>query len=406
MNILQIIQTAPPPINNNRADGAGRVVTQLCQHFVNKYNDRCFLGYFLNNEEDIVTSVFSEAIQLSFTIDTKTFSDFVLNNDIDVIQINLPPAKRFIQPFLDICKVAESLCLSVVYNPHIIPGCEMLMYGSAKEILYCITHRKPCHDSVMNWCMNIFRPADLRFLKKRGKKKYNIAYEHCAKIVLFSEPYINRYLDIVEQTDRDRFSVIPNPLTFSEFLPEDEVKTKKKKVIFVGRLVESQKRVSAILKIWKYVEQNSLLDDWTLSIVGNGKDMPFYLWLTEKYKLKRVCFEGRQDPKPYYKESAIMVSTSAIEGWPMVLMEAMPMGCCCLSFDSYEAINDIIEDGSNGRIIPYNDIKGYAKCLMELMLNDKKRIKMGINAIQSSHRFTMDIIGEQWHHLFIELVER
>jgi len=78
-------------------------------------------------------------------------------------------------------------------------------------------------------------------------------------------------------------------------------------------LVEAQKRVSAVLKVWKLIENNPLLTDWKLTIVGEGKDELFFHWLTNKYKLKRVSFEGRQDPKHYYERASIIMVTSACE---------------------------------------------------------------------------------------------
>ena len=96
-----------------------------------------------------------------------------------------------------------------------------------------------------------------------------------------------------------------------------------------------------------------------------------------------------------------MMSTAAYEGWPMVMMEAMPMGCCCLGFDSYDAIHDIIEDGVNGRIIPDNDIKGYYQALSDLMQDENKRIAIGKSAIESSKRFSIDIIGKKWRDVLV-----
>ena len=87
----------------------------------------------------------------------------------------------------------------------------------------------------------------------------------------------------------------------------------------------------------------------------------------------------------------------------MVLMEAMPMGCCCLAFDSYDAIHDIIEDNKNGKIIPNNNIKAYYNALSELMLNDEKRIAMMLSAIDSSKQFSMEVIGEKWRDLLVKM---
>jgi len=182
---------------------------------------------------------------------------------------------------------------------------------------------------------------------------------------------------------------------------------KNKNVIWVGRVEEGQKRVSLALKIWKLVEQNPLLDEWTFSIVGNnGPDEEYYHWLVKKYHLKRVSFEGHQDPKPYYKQAAIMISTSAYEGWPMVFMEAMPMGCCCLAFDSYDAVHEMVKDGYDGCIIPDNDIQMYYERMAQLMLDNDARVQMGMNAIDSSARFTMDKIGAKWRALYEEVVQK
>ena len=235
-------------------------------------------------------------------------------------------------------------------------------------------------------------------------KRYEIAYQNCDKLVVFTDTFIDRFQNIIKKQNKQKFEVIPNPLSFSEFLPKEKFQFKNKEVIFVGRLVEAQKKVSAILKIWQLIEKNPLLTDWTLKIIGEGKDEAFLRWLTKRYQLKRVSFEGKQDPKPYYEKASLMISTSAYEGWPMVLMEAMPMGCCCLAFNSYDAIHDIIKDGENGKIIPNNHIKDYYKTIAELMLDDEKRITMGKSAIESSKKFSMEIVGEKWRSLLSEMI--
>ncbi|MBO5728924.1 MAG: glycosyltransferase [Paludibacteraceae bacterium] len=302
----------------------------------------------------------------------------------------------------DICTVAKKNNIKVIYCHHFIPGSEGFSYGSIEEVLYNLYSSKDIFDKSKKWLINITKPLSTKFIHKTIKNKYEIPYLECDKLVVFTKPYIYRYLNIINEKDEQKFKVIPNPLSFSEFLPKEKLQFKNKEVIFVGRLYEAQKRVSTILKIWKFVEKEPLLNDWTLKIIGEGKDESFLKWLTKRYQLKRVSFEGRQDPKPYYNKASIMLSTSAYEGWPMVLMEAMPMGCCCLAFDSYDAVHDIITDGIDGRIIPNNNIKAYYKALSELMLNDDKRIAMMQSAIESSKRFSMEIVGEKWRELLAE----
>ena len=315
-------------------------------------------------------------------------------------------ANQMLNILKDICTIARKHNIKIVYCYHFMPGLEGYSHGSLEEVIHSILYKKAIFDKLKKWIITISRPLSTKFIHKIMKGKYEVPYLKCDKLVVFTQPFIYKYLNLIGAKNEEKFEVIPNPLSFSEFLPKEKLANKNKEVIFVGRLVEAQKRVSVILKIWKLIEQNPLLADWSLKIIGEGKDESFLHWLTKKYQLKRISFEGRQDPKPYYQKASIMMSTSAYEGWPMVLMEAMPMGCCCLAFDSFDAIHDIIKDNENGRIIPDNDIKTYYNALLELMLNEDKRMDMMQYAIDNSKRFSMDIIGEKWRNLLMNMVQQ
>lgn len=396
MNILQITNTVCT--DTNQATGVNRVVTQLCDYLYRTHQDNCFLAYF--EGEGTATPLFKDSFCFKPSFNPQNFETFLLANQIDIILFNFA-ANQMLGKLKDVCMIARKHNIKVIYCHHFMPGSEGYSYGSLEEVYYSILTRKNVYEKLKKWIITISRPLSTKFIHRVMKGKYDKAYRECDKIVVFSEPYIDRYLNIVRGNNRNKFAVIPNPLSFPEFLPKESLNKKKKEVIYVGRLQEPQKRVSVILKIWTFIEKNPLLTNWTLSIIGNGKNEPYYRWFAEKHQLRRVSFVGRQDPKPYYRNASIMLSTSTYEGWPMVFMEAMPMGCCCLTFDSYDAVHDIIQNGHNGWIIPNNNIKEYTQCLTELMLDKQKQISMGIAAIESSKRFSMEIIGEKWRELLI-----
>lgn len=397
MNLLQITNTVCT--DTNQATGVNRVVTQLCDYLCRVHQDNCFLAYFEGG--GTATPLFKDSFCFKPSFEPNIFESFLLANRIDVISFNFA-ANQMLGKLKDVCMIARKHNIKMVYCHHFMPGSEGYSNGSSEEVWHSILLRKDVYDNLKKWMITIFKPLSTKIIHRITKDKYDKAYLECDKIVVFSEPYIDRYLNIVRGGNRGKFEVIPNPLSFSDFLPEESLKKKSKEVLFVGRLYEHQKRVSAALKIWRLIEQNSMLNEWTFRIVGNGKDEPFLRWLSEKYQLKRVSFEGRCDPKPYYERASIMISTSAYEGWPMVLMEALPMGCCCFAFDSYDAVHDIIKNGDNGRIIHDGDIKAYYRALTELMLNDEKRITMSKSAIESSKRFSMEIVGEKWRRLLAD----
>lgn len=407
MNILQITLNACSEARVNFADGVARVVTQLSSYLTNVAHDTCFLGYFADDypKQTVVLPVFTDSIHLSYPIHKSELMDFIVTNKIEVIQINLPISNTTASIVQTISEVAHYSNVKVVFCLHVMPDFAGKMYGSFGKNIFNFISQKFSTEDVTNWIVSSTSSINNWIFKHILKRKYKIFYDCDDKVVVFSGSYAESYRKIIKHQNGDKLSVIPNPLSFSAFFPKEEIQNKTKEVILIGRLVEYQKRISYALKIWQIIEKNPLLQDWRLTIVGDGKDEAFLLWLANKYHLKSVFFEGRQDPIPYYNRASIMMMTSGYEGWPMVMMEAMPMGCCCISFDSFGAINDIIEDGYNGCIVPNNNIKKYAKCLSELMLDDKKRITMGVNAIESSKRFTLEKIGEQWHKLFEEMTE-
>ena len=83
------------------------------------------------------------------------------------------------------------------------------------------------------------------------------------------------------------------------------------------------------------------------------------IMIRAQHGLKRVRFEGRQNPKRYYEEASIFMLTSSFEGWGLTLTEAQQFGCVPLAFYSYASLPDIITDGKNGFMIPYPALEVY-----------------------------------------------
>ena len=64
-----------------------------------------------------------------------------------------------------------------------------------------------------------------------------------------------------------------------------------------------------------------------------------------------------------------------------MIVEAMSFGVVPIVLDSYTAVHDILEDGKDGRIVPYRSKEGFcpkamAEMLLELMENQRSRERM------------------------------
>lgn len=106
----------------------------------------------------------------------------------------------------------------------------------------------------------------------------------------------------------------------SEFKAYDELK-ESKRLVFVGRLEEESKRLSALL------EAMSQLDDsYQLSVVGDGPSKEDYLSLVSQLNLNNVTFVGSlKNPYPYIKGSDLLILPSYYEGLAIVMMEALTL---------------------------------------------------------------------------------
>lgn len=93
--------------------------------------------------------------------------------------------------------------------------------------------------------------------------------------------------------------------------------------------------------------------------VGSSKDAKTNDWLQaliQQYGEGRVCCFSYQDPEPFYKVFDIFVLPSRLEGFPLVLIEAMLSGCCVIRSNT-EGASEQIDSGKNGFIFENEDIE-------------------------------------------------
>lgn len=224
------------------------------------------------------------------------------------------------------------------------------------------------------------------------------------RYVFISKSYENMYLRLAKnKADITKLDSIPNALTYNFNYDISQYESKAKEVLFVGRIIEYHKRLSYILRIWKWIEADAQLSEWKLRIVGDGPDLQATIDCCRKLKLERVFFEGFQNPKPFYKKASIFMMTSALEGFPMTLGEAQQYADVPVVMDSFSSLHDIIKNGDNGVIVNNNDIDGFVNAMKELMKDKDYRKRLAQGCLISSKQYTVDRIVDKWEVLFKNL---
>jgi glycosyltransferase involved in cell wall biosynthesis len=169
-------------------------------------------------------------------------------------------------------------------------------------------------------------------------------------------------------------ATIPN---FSTLNPQMHPDYYTKNVVSIGRDCW-EKDFSRMRRLWKNVSEK--YPDWQLHIHHNTKDVV-----------------------KAYTAGSIFIMTSRFEGFPLVLIEAMQCGLPCIAFDCPYGPREIIKNGENGFLIPYDDDSSFIEKLTYLMEHPEEREQMGKAAQKTAAKYDKIQIMNQWKKLLTEL---
>ncbi|MBG6249276.1 MULTISPECIES: lipopolysaccharide 1,6-galactosyltransferase [Symbiopectobacterium] len=196
----------------------------------------------------------------------------------------------------------------------------------------------------------------------------------------------------------ERISVIFNPVTpQSVVIPRP---TDKTVFIYVGRLkFEGQKRLKDMLDAF-----SGLHGEWECHFIGDGSDAEICQAYAHQLDIAdHLHWHGWQE-KPWeyvqteIKQVSAFVMSSAFEGLPMTLLEAMSYGIYCVSSDCSSGPGDIIKNGVNGQLYAPSNIKGFIKILSQVQ---KKEINHNVGEIKKSISGFYD---ENYYSTFMESI--
>ena len=169
--------------------------------------------------------------------------------------------------------------------------------------------------------------------------------------------------------------------------------------INVGRLT-GDKRQKDLIEIWSKVEN---LNGWELWIVGSGE---------EQQNLEQaICDFKVQDSvkmiphtskiQEIYKQASLFLFTSRMEGFGMVLLEAMAFGIPCISYDCPSGPRDVIRNGINGVLIENGNKDEFVSAINNYISAPAELInRYGINALETVAKWNNAEIARQWDELF------
>lgn len=200
-----------------------------------------------------------------------------------------------------------------------------------------------------------------------------------------------------------RIEAIPNSVPAPRGTPADG---DLKWVVAAGRL-HRVKRYDVLVRA--FADVAAVRPDWRLRIYGGGdatgneqealRGLIGELGLDEK-----VFLMGSVDPmEAEWPKGSIAAVTSDRESFGMTIVEAMRCGLPVVATDCPHGPAEIIDDGTDGRLVPVGDTAAVSAALLALIQDDGLRHRMGRAALAASARFDPARIAERHESLFTEL---
>lgn len=282
-----------------------------------------------------------------------------------------------------------------------------------KELQNIINKEKPDYVVSLGYEENIIFP----FLKRRNCKFIrefhnpdlnDILYKNKKKLIFqriknFLNNSLLKDFDIyifLTEEDKQRRKNLQNKKSYviNNFITVEAQKIAKlqnKKALSVGRL-EYQKGYDILIDVWKKVSE--AYPEWKLEIYGTGKDRKKLSEKIERLNLtKNIFLKGQTNRiEEKYIESSIYILSSRYEGMPLVLIEAQSFGIPVVAFDSPCGPKEIIQNGENGFLCKFDDIREMSNKIIYLIENEEKRVKMGKLAKESTYKYQKDYIMNKW----------
>lgn len=249
------------------------------------------------------------------------------------------------------------------------------------------------------------RPQRFAFIKRRLIRRF---YPLADAVIAVSKGCKNDLMESVGVPE-EKISVIYNPLDIEGVRakarePIDRSEEFKPGIIAVGRLTAG-KDYPTLLKAFRMVRRSA---DVHLTIVGDGEERARLEELSRHLGIdEAVSFPGfLKNPYGYMARSRLLALSSAWEGFPNVIPEAMACGTPVVATDCRSGPGEIIRDGEDGLLVPPGDQVKLAKGMLRVLESEdlrKKFIRAGAKRIQA---FRIEDVTREYEALVMSAIDR
>lgn len=230
--------------------------------------------------------------------------------------------------------------------------------------------------------------------------------QQSAAYVLLHDSYKSRVLHSLEEalalpsselrSMADKMFAIPNPVAPSAVQTSGE-----KIILYAGRFSCKDKGLDILLRVWSKLAP--LLPDWQLHLRGDGPDKSILEQIILQENLPRVSLLPPIWDERLYAQASVFALPSRTEAQGLSQMEAQQVGLVPVLFRLNDMMEEMLQQGQSGLLVPCFDEAAYADALLSLCRDEALRCDMSQRAQAHMKNYTIAQILPSWLRLFDDL---
>lgn len=236
---------------------------------------------------------------------------------------------------------------------------------------------------------------------KRVKNRVKRVYRYASKVIGVSAGVRDGLIGIGVPKDKVVFKPNPIDLNMVDTLLKEPCLTSLSKnkdtihFISVGRL-HTHKGFDLLIRAFA----DTLLEvpNAHLWVVGEGSERSALerQILSLKLQNKVTLLGEHKNPFAIVKQADIYVMSSRLEGWPLVLMEAMATSKPVIAFDCPNGPDEIIQNSNQGILVPCGNLTELSNEMIVLSKEKARQVTLGESARRRIEAFDVQKIAKLW----------
>jgi glycosyltransferase involved in cell wall biosynthesis len=231
---------------------------------------------------------------------------------------------------------------------------------------------------------------------------------HKADVVISVSESLRRHIRRFFLMDKKKIKIIRVPVN------TERIRLLSRECIYGNGLKDNIPCVGTLSRLSEEKGINYLIEgfsdlvkklDAQLVIVGEGREKKKLERMTRDFNIRdRVFFLGWQEnPYKYLKRMDVFILPSLWEGFPTAVIESMVCGVPVIATRSTGGVEELIEDGVNGLLVPVRDTKSLSDSVYTLLQNKELRGRFVKKAEKKAEEFDTNRIVKQYESVILAL---